>query len=183
MLDITERKRAEEQLRKSEERYRYLFENNPHPMWIYDRQTLAFLDVNEAAIVKYGYSRQEFLNMTIIDIRPPEEVERLMINLARPRQPLDRSNGWRHRLKDGTIIHVEITSHTLEVEGHRSALVIAQDVTERKQAEEALRKSEMRFRALVEHSSIGFDLFDAQHRLVYYAPSNEQLLGYTLAER
>ena len=68
--NIAERKDTEEKLRKSEERYRYLFENNPHPMWVYDRKTLAFLDVNEAAIAKYGYSRQEFLKMTIVDIRP-----------------------------------------------------------------------------------------------------------------
>ena len=146
--DITESKRAEEKLRKSEEKYHYLFENNPHPMWIYDRKTLAFLDVNEAAIVKYGYSRQEFLSMTIVDIRPPEDVEKLRNNLAQPRQPLERSEGWRHRLKDGTIIHVEITSHTLEIDGHESALVVAQDITERKQAEENLR----RFQLLSEHS-------------------------------
>jgi PAS domain S-box-containing protein len=146
--DITESKQAEEVLRKSEERYHYLFENNPHPMWIYDRKTLAFLDVNEAAIVKYGYSRQEFLNMTIVDIRPPEDLEKLMDNLAQPRQPLERSEGWRHRLKDGTIIYVEITSHTIVLDGHESALVVAQDITERKQAEENLR----RFQLLSEHS-------------------------------
>jgi PAS domain S-box-containing protein len=143
--DISEHKKAEEELRKSEERYRYLFENNPYPMWTYDRKTLAFLDVNEAAIAKYGYSRQEFLNMTIVDIRPPEDVERLMNNIAQPRQSLEHSDGWRHRLKDGVIIHVEITSHTVEIDGHESALVVAQDITERKQAEEALRESEQKF--------------------------------------
>ncbi len=138
--DITERKQAEEKLRKSEERYRYLFENNPHPMWVYDLKTLAFLNVNEAAIAKYGYSREEFLNMTIVDIRPPEDVELLMNNLAQPRQPLEHSEGWRHCLKDGTTIHVEITSYTVEVDGHESVLVIAQDVTERKQAEDEIRR-------------------------------------------
>jgi PAS domain S-box-containing protein len=139
--DFTEHKRAQEKLKKSEERYRYLFENHPYPMWIYDRKTLAFLDVNEAAVLKYGYTHQEFLNMTIIDIRPPEDVERLMNNLAQPRQPLERSDGWRHRLKDGSIIHVEITSHTIEIDGHESALVIAQDITERVQTEQALQKA------------------------------------------
>jgi PAS domain S-box-containing protein len=143
--DITESKRAEEELRKSEERYHHLFENNPHPMWIYDRKTLAFLDVNEAAIVKYGYSREEFLDMTIIEIRPPEEIEKLMNNLVQPRQPLEHSEGWRHRLKDGTLIDVEISSHTIEIDGHESALVVAQDVTERKRVEDALRESEQKF--------------------------------------
>ena len=118
LRDVDERRQAGEELGRSEERYRYLFENNPHPMWIYDRKTLAFLNVNEAAIAKYGYSRQEFLNMTIMDIRPPEDVERLMNNLAQPRLPLEHSDGWRHRLKDGTIMDVEITSHTVELDGH-----------------------------------------------------------------
>ncbi|HEX9385746.1 MAG TPA: PAS domain S-box protein [Anaerolineales bacterium] len=142
LRDVSDRRQAEEELSRSEEKYRHLFENNPHPMWVYDRKTLAFLDVNEAAMAKYGYSRQEFLNMTILDIRPPEDVDRLMKNLAQPRQPLEHSGGWRHRLKDGTIIPIEITSHTVEIDGHESALVIAQDITERKQAEEKLRKSE-----------------------------------------
>ena len=145
LRDVSERSQAEEELSRSEERYRYLFENNPHPMWTYDRKTLAFLDVNEAAINKYGYARQEFLSMTIVDIRPPEDIEQLMNNLAKPRQPLERSNGWRHRLKDGTIIHVEITSHTVEIDGHELVLVIAQDITERKLAEEALQESEQKF--------------------------------------
>jgi len=138
--DITERKQTEEKIKRSEERYRNLFENNPLPMWVYDRKTMTFLDVNEASIVKYGYSRQDFLNMTIADIRPPEEVERLMKHLAQPRQPLAHSAGWRHRLKDGTIIHVEIISHAIEIDGHECALVVAQDVTERIQAEEQIRQ-------------------------------------------
>jgi PAS domain S-box-containing protein len=138
--DITERKQAEEKLRKSEEKYRFLFENHPHPMWIYDRNTLAFLDVNEAAITKYGFSRQEFLNMTIVDIRPAEDVEQLINNLAQPRRPLEHSEGWRHRLKDRTIIHVQITSHSIEIDGHESALVIAQDITERKRVEEEIKR-------------------------------------------
>ncbi|HJR79132.1 MAG TPA: PAS domain S-box protein [Anaerolineales bacterium] len=140
LRDITERKQTEEELRKSEERYRYLFETNPHPMWVYDLKTLAFIDVNEAAILKYGYSRQEFLSMTIRDIRPPEDVERLMENLAQTRQPMEHSKGWKHRLKDGTIIHVEITSHTIQIDGRESVLVIAQDITQRKQAEEEIRQ-------------------------------------------
>ena len=158
--DITERKQAEEALRKSEERYRYLFENNPHPMWVYDRKTLAFLDVNEAAITKYGYSREEFLNMTIVDIRPAEDVERLINNLAQPRRPLERSEGWRHRLKDGTIIHVQITSHTVEIDGHESALVVAQDITERVRAQESIRIKDELLRLTSEMAKVGGWEFD-----------------------
>jgi PAS domain S-box-containing protein len=162
--DITEHKQAEEELKQSEERYRNLFQNNPHPMWIYDRKTLAFLDVNEAAITKYGYSRQEFLNMTIVNIRPPEDVERLMSNLAQPRQPLEHSDGWRHRLKDGTLIHVEITSHTIETDGHESALVIAQDITERVQAQNTIRLKDELLRMTSEMAKVGGWEFDTQTR-------------------
>lgn len=81
--DVTERRGAEEKLRASEETYRYLFANHPHPMWIYDLKTLAFLEVNDAAIEKYGYSRAEFLQMTLKDIRPADELPSLMENLAK----------------------------------------------------------------------------------------------------
>lgn len=173
--DITERKQAEEKLRKSEERYRYLFENNPYPMWIYDRETLAFLDVNEAAVAKYGYSRQEFLNMTIVDIRPPEDVDRLLGNLAQPREPLEYSTGWRHRLKDGRIIDVEITSHTIEIDGHESVLVIAQDITERKQAEEALRNSQAQMAGIFNSAMDAILSTDADQRIVIFNPAAEAM--------
>ena len=75
--DITARKHAEALLRESEERHRKLFNNNPHPTWVFDRETLRFLAVNEAAVHKYGYSREEFLAMTLKDIRPPEDVPAL----------------------------------------------------------------------------------------------------------
>lgn len=140
--EITERKQAEEQLRESEERYRFLFESNPLPMWVYDLKTLDFLAVNDWAVEKYGYTREEFLHMTIADIRPAEEVARLMEDVSKQRSPLQRSGDWRHRLKDGTLIDVEITSHTLRIDEHDAALVVAQDVTERKRAEEALQEKE-----------------------------------------
>ena len=160
--DITERKRAEAELKKSEERYRYLFQNNPYPMWIYDRTSLAFLDVNEAATTKYGYSHPEFLQMTIMDIRPPEELERLRQNLAKPRQPLEHSDGWRHRLKDGTLIYVEITSHTIEVDGHESVFVIAQDITERIEAQNAVRLKDDLLRLTSEMAKVGGWEFDTK---------------------
>jgi len=188
--DITERKQAEEKLRKSEERYRYLFENNPHPMWIYDRKTLAFQDVNDAAIARYGYSRQEFLNMTITDIRPLEDMERLMNNLAQPRQPLEQSDGWRHRLKDGRLIPVEITSHTIEIDGHESALVIAQDVTERKRAEAAAFENEVRYHRVLDAMMEGCQIIDFNWRYVYVNEvlaeqgkrKPEELLHHTMME-
>jgi PAS domain S-box-containing protein len=117
--DHTEAHRAEEALRASEQRYRTLFEANPHPMWVFDAETLAFLTVNDAAVARYGYSREEFLAMTITDIRPPEDVPALRQSVGRLAGPISTPRHWRHRLKDGRIIRVEVTSHELVYEGRR----------------------------------------------------------------
>ena len=137
LQDITDRKRAEAELRASEERYRLLFQSNPHPMWVYDVSTLRFLAVNDAAVQAYGYTREEFHAMTIRDIRPAEEVSRLESDIARKWRGLSRSTQWKHRRKDGIVFDVEISSHDLPEEQGRSRLVLALDITDRKRAEEA----------------------------------------------
>jgi PAS domain S-box-containing protein len=134
--DITERKRAEEALRQSEEAYRTLFERNPYPMFVYDRQTLAYLAVNDAAVQQYGYTREEFLAMTLKDIRPPEDVPALLEALVRSRPELERAGVWRHRKKDGSLIDVEIVAHALSFGGRPAGIVMAYDVTERRRLEE-----------------------------------------------
>jgi len=115
--------------RESEEGYRLLFESNPHAMWIYDRDTLNFLAVNDAAIQRYGYSRQEFLNMTLKDIRPSQDIASLLekVSLIKPGM---NSASSRHVKKDGTLIEVEIVSHTLDFNARPAELVLAMDVTQ-----------------------------------------------------
>lgn len=135
------RKRAEDALRDSEARYRLLFDSNPHPMWVYDRETLSFLAVNEAAVAHYGYSKDEFLAMTIKDIRPAEDVPALLEHLARGTTEFKPSGNWRHRKKDGTIIEVEISGHALNFGGRPAKLILAHDITDRRRAEEALRET------------------------------------------
>ncbi len=134
--DITGRKGTEERLRASEDRYRKLFELNPQPAWIYDRSTLCFLAVNRAAVQKYGYSQDEFLSMTIRDIRPPEEIPRMLKRVSVLRDGMIKGGIWRHRKKDGSILYVDITSHSLTFAGRPADFVIAADITERKRAEE-----------------------------------------------
>jgi PAS domain S-box-containing protein len=131
-----ERKQIEEALHQSEERYRSLFEANPLPMWIYDLETLSFLEINDAAMSHYGYRREEFLSMTIADIRPTDDKPALLANVAQAvNRAVDNAGVWRHRKKDGSMIDVEITSHVVDYKGRRAELVLAFDITERKRAE------------------------------------------------
>jgi diguanylate cyclase (GGDEF)-like protein/PAS domain S-box-containing protein len=129
---------AEDALRQSEIQYRRLFESNPIPMWVFDRKTLKFLAVNEAATRQYGYSSREFLAMTIADIRPAEDMPNLLEATAEPVHGLQEATISRHQKKNGAIIDVEIVGHDLQFHGIEAALIAARDVTERKQAEETL---------------------------------------------
>ena len=132
---ITRRKQMEKALRNSEKQYRTLFETNPQPMWIYDLDSLRFLAVNNAALDHYGYSAEEFLQMTIKDIRPENDVPELLENVARVTSGLDRAGMWCHRKKDGTPILVEITSHVIGFAERKAELVMVNDITDRKHAE------------------------------------------------
>lgn len=119
--------------------FNQLFRAHPIPMWIYDLGTLAFQAVNNAAAVHYGYSEAEFLSLTIVHLRPPEEAARLRQNLestySSGNPSLQKSGLWIHRKKDGTLIDVEITSHAIEFNGRACRFVLAHDVTERVQAD------------------------------------------------
>ena len=138
--DITERKRTEELLIQNEEKYRYMFVNNPEPMWIYDLETLAFLEVNSAAIDHYGYSRDEFLAMTLKDIRPKDDVESLIADVANSPDLYSPASEWRHLKKDGELINVEIISHPIVYNDRKARHVLVNDITKRKMAEAEIRE-------------------------------------------
>jgi PAS domain S-box-containing protein len=179
---IAEDKRAVEALRESEALYRMLFEANPQPMWVYDLETLAFLEVNDAALARYGYSRDEFLAMTIADIRPAEDLPRLRENIARVgAQPLDKAGIWQYCTKDGTVIDVEITSHVLNFGGRRAELVLASDVTERRRAEENLAHSHGLLSYIIEHTNSAVAVHDRELRYIYV--SQRYLDQYKVKER
>jgi PAS domain S-box-containing protein len=164
--DITGQKLIEKALREGEARYRELFESNPHPMWVYDLESLRFLAVNDAAVAQYGYSREEFFNMSLRDIRPSEEVPNLLENIARETSVVQNSSGWRHRLKDGSLIEVEITSHALQFEGRPARLVLANNITERKQAEETLKASERFVRETLDSLTSHIAILDERGEVV-----------------
>jgi len=133
--DITARKQMEKSLREQEKIYRELFENNPQPMWIYEVKTLKFLAVNDAAVEHYGYSRQEFLQMTLKDIRPEGDVPALISAVGTGRGRLTKAGVWQHHKKDATTIHVDLTTHDLLFNGSYARLVLINDVSGRLRVE------------------------------------------------
>lgn len=141
--------------RETEARFQMLFSVNPYPMWVYDCDTLQFLQVNDAAVEQYGYTREEFLSMTAKDIRPAEDIPRLVDVVAKPGAGLDRRGVWRHRRKDGSELFAEVTIFKFQTENGSREVVLAHDVTKRVQAEEALRQSQQTLQSLVNSAPFG----------------------------
>ena len=137
-----ERRRAEEELRKNESILRLLFEHNPMPTWLYEVESLKFLRVNQAAVQLYGYSHEEFENMSILAIRPDSEREKAVAYIREMEDGTQEHGFWLHRDKDGKLFEVEIISHALVYAGKRVRLVVAQDISERRNLELQLRQSQ-----------------------------------------
>ncbi|MDX9882215.1 MAG: PAS domain S-box protein [Prolixibacteraceae bacterium] len=176
--DITENKKIAEVLKESENKYRYLFENNPAPMWIYDLETLSFLEVNEAAVNHYGYSRREFLNMTIKDIRPEEDVDLLMENVKSGNFSFSRSGSWRHLKKNGEILSVEIASHSLDFEGKKARLVISTDITEQINTQLELQREKQLLRTLIDNLPVSIYVKNTEGRKIVSNLTNVENMGY-----
>lgn len=141
--DVSGRARTEQALRESEELYRLLFHKNPLPMYVFEEETLRILEVNEAMVDHYGWSREELLQMTTRELRPPEDVEALVAVLQRARHtPITDFGRWRHRKKDGTRIDVQIFSHSFRFAGRDARLTIVKDVTEERRLETQLRQAQ-----------------------------------------
>jgi hypothetical protein len=141
------RRQAEMDLRQSEEQYRLIFDNNPVPMWVFDHETLAFLEVNDAALQHYGYSREQFLRMTLKDIRGSDETPALMeylhelVAAERPSR-LALAGVWSHRKQDGALIEVEVKWSPLRFRGRAASLAMANDITTQKRLEDQLRQAQ-----------------------------------------
>ena len=129
-------------LTASELSYQHLFHHHPAPMWLFDEQTLGFLAVNDAAIAMYGYSRDEFLAMTLEEIRPHEDIEALHLAVADQGRTYVDAGVWRHRKKDGTVLDVEVSSNAVEFAGRPARAVLARDVTDQRRLEEQLRQAQ-----------------------------------------
>ena len=141
---------------KMEMRYRQLFDANPDPMAVLDRDTLRYLAVNEAMVRQYGWSREEFLTMTAADIRLAEDMHILNAVLETPVPPGgSRSLGGRHRRKDGSVFEVEVTLAEIEFEGRPAMLPMSRDITQRRLAEKAQRAAEEKLRQLEKMEAVG----------------------------
>lgn len=179
-LDVTNLKAAELAQRSSEDRYQQLFQANPYPMWVVDVHTLRFLSVNAATLDKYGYTEDEMLGMTLHDIRPSSEHARLNQFIHHTQSaPLASPMGeWQHRKKDGTVFWVEIAGHAVEFNGHQARMVIAHDITQRREVDAHQRLIAQVF----ESSQEGIFITDAHNHFVSVNRSFTQFTGYSLVD-
>ncbi|MDQ3412468.1 MAG: PAS domain S-box protein [Chloroflexota bacterium] len=184
--DMTEERRRQAELRDSEARYRLLFESNPIPMWVWDTRTFRFLAVNDAAIYQYGWPREEFLRLTLLDVRPPEDQPAILDKIARvAAEPagLDVAGVWRHRRRDGTIFDAEVTTHAMTFNERDARVSLAIDVTERTLHERRLE----RLSALTAALSAALDPGEVARVIGEYATiagaDAAAVIAYTDAER
>ncbi len=175
--------KQENVLRESEYSRKLMFQSNPYPMWIYDCETLRFLTVNDAAVRAYGFSKEEFLTMTLLDIRPPDDAD-TFLEVARQRHDgYNRGGIWRHCHKDGTTVLVEIIAFEFMREGRLLELVLAMDVTERCAMEAAVRDSQAQLQSLVDNAPFGIAQSSlADNRIHTLNPALCNILGGYTAE-
>lgn len=131
LVDVTERMEAQARIADAERQFRLMFEQNPLPFWVFDIKTLRFLEVNRAALKQYGYTREEFLAMTILDIRPPETIEDVLLDVSAPRENFGLARSWIHQRKDGSRFEVKVYAANIEFMGMEARLILAEDVSER----------------------------------------------------
>jgi PAS domain S-box-containing protein len=155
--ELAARLKGELAAQVSERNYRTLFAGHPQPMWLYDTSSLQFLEVNDAAIDAYGYTRDEFMHMTVAEIRPAEDVPKFR-ELIADTPAYDRSGPWRHLCKDGTVLQVLITSHSLTFDGRAARFVMAENLTEIQKLEVELHQARARVDASAELSRMKDDL-------------------------
>ena len=190
--DATEKILSEKAVVDSERKYKNLFESNPTPMAIWDFETLQIIDCNEEALSKYGYTREEFLNLTIKDLRPSEEVK-LIESFVKTEDDYGKVHQkiWKHKKKSGELMYMDVKGHLIQHEGRRVSLVAANDMTAILKAKEELRKSEEKYRTLFLYSAIPKWIFDMnclsildvnEAAIVHYGYSREEFLAMKISD-
>ena len=158
--DMTERKKAENDLRESEKKFRILFAENPQPMWVYDLQSLNILEVNDATLHHYGYSRDEFLALSIIQLHPKDFIPEFMEMINKRRMGIKTDKISKHVKKNGEVVYVEVHSNHVRSFGESARLVMINDITVRKIAEDKLKNSLSLLNATIESTTDGIMVID-----------------------
>lgn len=180
--DLTRITQTKEALQRSQTRFRLIFENIPLPVFVYDADTLTILDVNPAAVRHYGYSRDEFLRLSMLDVRPPGEQEKFLKTLHQLPNEMRTVGIWKHRKKDGAIIDVDVTSYGLQLDGRRTRLTVVRDVTERLAVQAALEAGEQRLRIIATVTADVIWEFDLVANRASYSPGLSSVFGYETGE-
>jgi PAS domain S-box-containing protein len=180
--DVTEARSLAESMRDSEHTHRLLFEQSPLPIWVVERETLKFLAVNDAAVRHYGYSRAEFLEMTLQDVHPAEGVPKMLADVASKDSDEGIPRATQHRKKDGTIIDVEVVAHPIAFAEWKALLAVLTDVTERRRSEVALRRSRESFQQLFEEAPFGMATMGSTAGFAKVNQTLCEMMGYSREE-
>jgi two-component system, sporulation sensor kinase E len=168
MIDITKRKKAEEELRSSEQKYKLLFDSNPLPLWMIAKDDLTIIAVNDAAANLYGYTKDELLYMSVTALRPEEDLEQQLEGYQRDVSTSTDMGIVRHLKKDGTIMFVQLIVHDIIFEGRPVRLSLTNDITEKLKAEESLQKSEANLQTILNTTDTAYALFDLDLKVLAF---------------
>lgn len=181
--DATAIKAHEQALGLSEQRYRYLFNNNPMPLFIFDFLTFDIIKVNDAAVKKYGYSQQEFLRLNLIDIRPAEDINLLKETLKDENSQIHVNEKiWRHLKKNGELMYMQITGNLIDYKGRRCVLTLLDDVTEKIKVEKNIRDSEDKRRLIMNAALDAIICMDTKGCITFWNPQAEKIFGWKEGE-
>jgi PAS domain S-box-containing protein len=177
--DATEKKAQEQALGLSELRYQYLFNNNPLPLFIFDFNTHHIIEVNLAALKKYGYTEKEFLSLTLNDIHPPSEIL-IMNKLLHPSASFGHISEriWTHKKKNGELMYINCTGKLIDYNGKKCALTLLNDVTEKIKAAETIRESEEKIRLIMNAALDAIICMDVQGNITFWNPQAEKIFGW-----
>lgn len=190
-IEITEAVKVRDRIFENEDRYRVFFKKNPMPMWVYNPITLEIIDVNDASLEKYGYSEEEFLKKTIMDVRPPEDIPKLIEITEKNKGTTNVSTDglWRHRKKDGSIIYVEVKRTKISISDKEYHLAIINDITEKVLAENALKENTQRYQMLFSRANDAIFIMDNEtfidcneKTLEMFACKREEIVGHSPVE-